>query len=348
MPPLETTSALLPWLYQPFLGQAVWAWLLFMGIVLTLLVLDLGVLNRGDKEISIRASLWQSAGYIAAGVAFGGWIAVQQGSDAGLTYLTGYVIEKALSIDNLFVIATVFAALQVPRHLQHRVLFWGILGVIVLRALLIGGGTALVQRFDWMLPVFGALLVWTGWRMWPRSGMEDEPPSIPGLETLRRWLRVTPQLQGNQFWVRRDVGDGKGKQWWVTPLFLALCAIETADLIFAIDSVPAVLAVTTDPYLVYTSNIFAILGLRALYFALAEMLHRFHYLKHALAVLLVMIGAKVLFAPFLGHPPSWVSLTLTISILAAGVGLSLARPDPLILRRTGPAALPAPGTGQES
>lgn len=313
-----------------FLGKPVWLWAIFLALVLVLLVLDLGVLNRGQREIGVRKSLLLSAFYIGIGLAFGGFVWVQLGEQAALEYWTGFVVEKSLAMDNVFVIATIFGFFAVPRHLQHRVLFWGILGVIVLRAIMIGFGAALVQRYEWVLLVFAVFLVFTGIKML-RSGHEDESDLSQNrvLAWMQRHLRVTDGFVGNRFFVRQP-GRGGKLQLFVTPLFLALIVIEFADLVFAVDSVPAIFAITTDPYLVYTSNIFAILGLRALYFALAAILHRFAYLKPALAALLIFIGGKVLVAEAIGIekvPPS-ISLTVTFLILAAGVIVSLVKTAP--------------------
>lgn len=313
-----------------FLGQPLWMWAVFLTLVLGLLALDLGVLNRGQQEIGVRKSLLLSAFYITIGLGFGGFVWAQLGPEPAVEYWTGFVVEKSLAMDNIFVIATIFGAFAVPRHLQHRVLFWGILGVIVLRAVMIGFGAALVQRYEWVLLVFAAFLILTGARML-LSG--DDHESGVADNRLLRWLRrnlpVTQDFAGNSFVVRQPDASGRMRL-FVTPLFLALVAIEFADVVFAVDSVPAIFAITTDPYLVYTSNIFAILGLRALYFALAAVLHRFSGLKPALAVLLIFIGGKVVVAEALGieKVPAALSLGVTFAILAAGVAVSLVRSAP--------------------
>lgn len=308
-----------------FLGKPVWMWLVFIAIVIALLALDLGVLHRKQREIGVGESLALSAGYITLGVTFGGWVWWYMGEASGLAYLTGFVIEKSLAMDNVFVIAMIFTFFAVPRHYQHRVLFWGVIGVIVLRAIMIGVGAALVEQASWVLYVFAAFLIVTGIKMWLMADKEYDVASSGALKFLKRRLRVTDDLHGQSFFVRgTDPKSGK-LVWFATPLFLAFAMIEIVDLVFAVDSVPAIFAITTDPFIVYTSNIFAILGLRALYFALAAMVHRFQYLKYALAVLLVFIGSKVFVADALGLakiPPS-VSLSITFAILAAGVGWSL-------------------------
>jgi tellurite resistance protein TerC len=310
-----------------FLGQPVWMWLTFLAAVVVLLVLDLGVLHRTAREIGVRESLLMSAGYIALGLGFGGFVWASLGAQSGVEYLTGFVVEKSLAIDNVFVIAMIFTYFAVPRELQHRVLFWGILGVIVLRAIMIGFGAALVSEFGWVLYIFAAFLLFTGVKMLFWKGQGKDLGDNPLLRLVRRRFRVTDQLHGERFFVRApDPVSGKVVT-WITPLFLALVMIEIADLIFAVDSVPAIFAITTDPYIVYTSNIFAILGLRALYFALAAVLHRFAYLKQALAVLLIFIGGKIFVADLMGwskFPAEW-SLGITFAILASGIVYSIWR-----------------------
>jgi tellurite resistance protein TerC len=314
----------------PFMGKPLWLWLSFAGIVIVLLAFDLGVLNRRDHVIRIRESLVLSALYIAIGLGFGGWLWWQLGPQGGLEYMTGFVIEKTLAMDNVFVIAMLFSFLGIPAQYQHRVLFWGIFGVIVLRAILIALGAALLAKFSWLLYVFGGFLVLTGIKMLVVKADHDLARN-PLLRFLRRRLRITPQTQGNRFWVKLPApaapgappADGAPLVWWATPLFVALVMIEFADLIFAVDSVPAIFAVTQDPFIVYTSNIFAILGLRALYFALAAMIHRFAYLKYALAAVLVFVGGKIIATDMVGHIPAGISLLVTFALLAGGIAFSL-------------------------
>lgn len=315
------------------LGKALWLWLLFAGVVTTLLAFDLGILHREQREIGVRESLLLSAGYIAVALCFGAWVGWYLGAPSGLAYLTGFVIEKSLSMDNVFVIALIFSFFAIPRELQHRVLFWGIAGVIVLRALMIGLGATLVSQFAWVLYVFGAFLIFTGIKMWILADHVPDIANNPVLKFLQRHLRVTDSLHGSAFLVRRvDPATGKVAR-WATPLLLALILIECVDLVFAVDSVPAIFAVTTDPFIVYTSNIFAILGLRALYFALAAMIHRFKYLKYALALVLVFIGSKIFLVGFIGKFPPAISLTVTFGLIGGGVLVSLwktrqAAPEP--------------------
>lgn len=302
-----------------WMGKPAWMWLLFIAIVFALLVLDLGLLNRGNKAIGVGKSLALSAFYITLGLAFGGWVWWQLGEAAALAYVTGFIVEKSLAMDNVFVIALIFSSFAIPREYQHRVLFWGILGVIVLRALMIGLGTVLVTRFDWVLYIFAAFLIFTGIQMWRKADSHFDVEGSRVLRLIRRHFPVTEKLHGQRFWVKQD------GRWFITPLFVALLMVEFVDIVFAVDSVPAIFAITTDPYLVYTSNIFAILGLRALYFALAAIMERFAYLKYALAVLLVFIGSKIFVADALGLAkisPA-ISLGVTVLILAAGVGWSL-------------------------
>ncbi|MDU9409580.1 TerC family protein [Pseudomonas sp. zfem001] len=316
-------TALEPFLFADFLGTATWLWLVFIAVVISLLAFDLGVLHRDNREIGVRESLLLSAGYITAGLLFGVWVFFQKGGDASMDYLTGFLIEKSLSMDNVFLMAMIFSFLAIPRQYQHKVLFWGIMGVLVLRAIMIGLGAALIHEFSWILYVFGAFLFFTGIKM--LFSKLDDAPDLQNnvlVKFLRKHLRVTDELHGQRFFVRQD--DGKGRSvLWVTPLFLALIMIECADLVFAIDSVPAIFAITQDPFIVYTSNIFAILGLRALYFALAALIHRFAYLKYALALVLVFIGAKIFLVGIIGKIPAVVSLSVTLGLLIGGVLLSL-------------------------
>nr|WP_206667532.1 TerC family protein [Roseomonas nepalensis] len=305
-------------------------WLAFLGLVAGLLAFDLGVLHRDSREIGVRESLMLSALYIALGLGFGGWVWWALGSEPGLNYLTGFVVEKTLAMDNVFVIAMIFSFFAVPRAHQHRVLFWGILGVIALRAVMIGLGAALVTNFSWVLYVFAAFLVATGVKMLLFAETERPVGENPLVRLMKRRLNVTEEHHGERFFVRRPHPVTGRPALFATPLFMALVMIEVADVIFAVDSVPAIFAITTDPFIVYTSNIFAILGLRALYFALAAMIHRFAYLKVALSVVLIFIGSKIFVADLLGIgkiPPA-VSLGVTFGILAAGVAYSLWRTRP--------------------
>jgi tellurite resistance protein TerC len=321
---LEYLSSLL---IVEWLGKPLWMWLAFLAIVATLLTLDLGVLHKENREIAAKESLVLSGGYIGLGLLFGAWVWWYLGPEPGMAYMTGFAVEKALAIDNVFVIAMIFAFFAVPRHLQHRVLFWGILGVIVLRAIMIGLGATIVSEFSWVLYIFAVFLIATGVKMIVFADRTYDVASNPILAMMRRRFNVTDGLHGERFFVRqRHPVTGKLVT-YMTPLFLALVLIEIADVIFAVDSVPAIFAITTDPFIVYTSNIFAILGLRALYFALAAMVHRFHYLKYALAAVLIFMGSKIFLADLLGlekFPPA-LSLAVTFGLLAGGVVWSLVK-----------------------
>jgi len=312
-------------LFALFLGKPLWLWFTFIGIVLALLLFDLGVLNKNDHEIGVAESLKLSAFYITLGIGFGGFVWYQLGWQPAAEYMTAFVVEKTLALDNVFVIALIFSYFAIPRLYQHRVLFWGILGVIVLRGIMIGLGATLVAQYSWILYIFAAFLIFTGLKMLVTEEKEMDLNANPVLRFMRKRFRITDKLHGNSFFVHEpDPRTGRVVR-WMTPLFLALVLIEIADLVFAVDSVPAVFAITTDPYIVYTSNIFAILGLRALYFALAAVLHRFEKLKYALAVLLVFIGSKIFIADAFGwekFPANW-SLAITFAILGAGVVWSL-------------------------
>ena len=316
-------DALLPFLAADFMGKPAWIWLAFVGIVVALLAFDLGVLHKDDREIGVRESLLLSAGYISVALLFGAWVWWYFGAQSGMDYYTGFMIEKSLSMDNVFVIALIFGFFAIPRQYQHRVLFWGILGVIVLRGLMIGLGATLVSQFSWVLYLFGAFLVFTGIKMWIIADHMPDIATNPLLKFLKRHMKVTDGLRGNAFWVHEpDPATGKVAR-FATPLLLALVLIEFVDLVFAVDSVPAIFAITTDPFIVYTSNIFAILGLRALYFALAAMIHRFKYLKYALALVLVFIGSKIFLVGIIGKIPAVISLSVTFGLIAGGVLFSM-------------------------
>lgn len=316
-------TALESFFFAEFLGTATWLWFAFISIVVGLLVFDLGVLHREHREIGVRESLLLSAGYIAAGLLFGLWVWQVKGGDAGMDFYTGFLIEKSLSMDNVFLMAMIFSFLSIPRQYQHEVLFWGILGVIVLRAIMIGLGAALIAEFSWILYGFGVFLLLTGVKML-FSKLDDHPDLSENLlvKFLRKHMRVTDRLHEGRFFVRQADASGTSVV-WATPLFLALVLIECADLVFAVDSVPAIFAITQDPFIVYTSNIFAILGLRSLYFALAALMHRFVYLKYALALVLIFIGCKIFYHGMVGKVPALLSLGVTFGLLLGGVVISL-------------------------
>ncbi|MFM1982830.1 MAG: inner membrane protein alx [Pseudomonadota bacterium] len=312
--------------FMDWLGTPVWFWLAFLGIVAALTAFDLGVLHKEDREMGIAESLKLSAFYIGIALIFGAWIWAEKGADLGMKYYTGFFIEKALSIDNVFVISLIFTFFAIPRAYQYRALLWGILAVIVLRGIMIAAGAALVQEFYWILYVFAAFLIATGVRMLWVTDHEPDISKNPVVRWISTHMRVTKELHGQKFFVR--VADDKtGKMVRAaTPLFLALVVINLADLVFAVDSVPAIFAITTDTFIVYTSNIMAILGLRALYFALAAMVHRFHYLKYALALVLVFIGSKIFVSDFLmdgSKFPPLLSLGVTFALILGGIFWSL-------------------------
>jgi tellurite resistance protein TerC len=315
-----------------FLGKPLWMWAAFLAVIITLMAFDLGILNRKEKELGVAESLWLSAFYISVAIAFGcyiwwayetGRLVTEDGTHAGIAYFTGFFIEKALSIDNVFVISLIFGFFAIPPKYQYRALVWGILAVIVLRGIMIALGAALVQQYSWVLYIFGAFLVATGIKMLLVPEADPDVSKNPVVRFLRKHMRVTEELHGQKFFVRQpDPATGKMVS-FATPLFLALIIINAADLIFAVDSVPAIFAITTDTFIVYTANIMAILGLRALYFALAAMVHRFHYLKYALAMILVFIGLKIFWNELVGKLNPAISLGVTLALILGGIGYSL-------------------------
>jgi tellurite resistance protein TerC len=302
-------------------------WGIFIAVVLILLILDLGVFHKKDREIGFKESLWMSAFYILMAVLFGLWVWYIKGLDGFAEYITGFLVEKSLALDNIFLISLVFSSLSIPLKYQHRVLFWGILGVIVLRAIMIGLGVQIITRFEWILYIFAAFMIITGIKMFFMSSKPVEISQNPLLIWMRKHLNITDKLHDQKFFVYQDVPQSNTKKLFVTPLFISLVMVEFIDLIFAVDSIPAIFAITQDPYIVYTSNIFAILGLRALYFALASIIDRFYYLKYALAAVLIFIGSKIFIADALNLAkiPPMLSLTITVTILALGVLCSFLR-----------------------
>lgn len=312
---------------QAVMGKPLWMWAIFLGIIIVLLAMDLGLFHRKARAIGVTESLVLSSFYIAIALAFGAWVWVALGAQAGTEYVTGFLIEKTLALDNIFLISLIFTYLAIPAPLQHRVLFWGIVGVIVLRAIMIGLGATLVAQFSWILYIFAIFLIATGIKMLVMKNHGPDIENNPVLKLIRRSLRVTPSLHGERFFVKQPDPNTGRRVLWVTPLFVALLMIEVVDLIFAVDSVPAIFAITTDPFIIYTSNIFAILGLRALYFALAAIIDRFAYLKQALALVLVFIGSKIFVADIFGWEkfPASVSLGVTITLIAGGIVFSLYR-----------------------
>ena len=301
-----------------------WLWVGFNAFVLAMLAVDLFVFHKEAHEVSLREAAGWSAVWIALAMAFGAGVYVRMGRDPGLEYFTGYVIEKALSVDNIFVFVLIFSYFRVPPRYQHRVLFWGILGALVMRGAMIAAGAYLIAHVHWVVYVFGAFLVLTGIRMGTQTEHSIEPESNPVIRLLRRLLPVSGVYHGQRFFIRQEV-DGV-RRLVATPLFVVLALVETTDLIFAVDSIPAIFAITQDPFIVYSSNVFAILGLRALYFLLAGVIHRFHYLKVGLAVVLVFVGTKMLLVDV--YPvPIGASLSVIATVLAASVASSLIWPQ---------------------
>jgi tellurite resistance protein TerC len=303
-----------------------WLWVGFNLFVLAMLAVDLLVFHRTAHEVSTREAAGWTALWVALAVAFGAGVYSFMGREAGLEYFAGYLIEKALSVDNIFVFVLIFGYFRVPLQYQHRVLFWGILGALIMRGAMIGAGAYLIQQFHWVIYVFGAFLVFTGIRMATQVEHDLEPDRNPVIRLMRRLLPVSAVYHGQKFFVREDAG-GRSRL-VATPLLVVLTLVETTDLIFAVDSIPAIFAVTQDPFIVYSSNVFAILGLRALYFLVADVIHRFHYLKLGLSAVLVFVGAKMLLADV--YPiPITVSLGVVVFVLAASVVASLLWPLPL-------------------
>lgn len=316
-------------LFGLFLGQPVWVWCVFLALIASLMAFDLGILNRRDHVMGVRESLRLTAFYMLVALVFGAWVYSRMGSEAAINYYTAYVIEQSLSLDNIFVISLIMGYFAIPRQLQHRVLFWGIIGVIVLRGLVIGFGTAIVHEFDWVLLVFAAILIYTGIKMLKNDHEKIDLEKNRFIQFLRRHLNFTSSFHGHAFFVRLpDPRSGK-RVLFATPLFMALLSVELADVVFAFDSLPAVIAITTDPFIVFTSNLFAIIGLRALYFALAAMMARFKYLKYSLSFVLVFIGIKVIYQHLpeaykvFGSIDPLFSLTITLAALLAGALYSL-------------------------
>jgi len=298
--------------------ETLWLWIGFNALVIGLLVLDLGVFHRKTRAVSVKeAAIW-SLVWISLALLFNAFIYMISGQDRAIQFLTGYLIEKSLSVDNIFIFVLIFTALSVPPAYQHRVLFWGVLGALIMRGLLILAGAVLLETFHWVFYIFGAFLVITGIRMAMQKKREMQMEKNPVIRLVRRLVPVTENYEKERFFVRR------AGQLMVTPLLLALVVIEVTDLVFAFDSIPAVFAVTEDPFIVYTSNVFALLGLRSLYFVFAGFIEKFYYLKIALAVILVSVGLKMLIADFY-HVPAWLSLLVIAFVLAVALLASFIR-----------------------
>jgi tellurite resistance protein TerC len=296
-----------------------WFWAVFAGIVLTLLALDLGVFHRKSHEVHFREALTWTGVWIGTALLFNLGVYIWMGPQPALEFLTGYLIEYSLSVDNVFVFALIFSYFAVPVAYRHRVLFWGILGALVFRAIFIAGGIALMERFHWLVYVFGAFLIVTGIRMALEKDKEIHPERNPVIRLFKRLMPVTDRYDGNRFFT---VQNAKRV---ATPLFVALLVVEVSDLIFAVDSIPAILAITRDPFIVYTSNVFAILGLRSLYFALAGIMKLFHHLHYGLAVILSFVGVKLILSGVF-KIPTGISLGIVFGVLALSVIASLLWP----------------------
>jgi tellurite resistance protein TerC len=322
------------------LSGTIWLWIGFNIFVLALLALDLGIFHRKAHAVSIKeASLW-SVVWITLAMAFNAGVYFFRGPEPALQFFTGYLIEKSLSVDNIFVFALLFTYFSVPAASQHRVLFWGILGALVMRGMLIGLGVVLLEMFHWIIYLFGAFLIFTGFRMAFHKETELHPERNPLLRLVRRFVPVTNDYERDRFIVRR------AGQVFVTPLLLVLLVVETTDLIFAVDSIPAIFAVTRDPFIVYTSNVFAILGLRSLYFVFANVMGKFYYLKLGLAVVLSYVGVKMVLADIY-HIPTALSLTVIAVVLAVAAVASIVRARRLAARNAEPMAQVRGEVGEE-
>jgi tellurite resistance protein TerC len=303
-----------------------WLWLGFNSLILLLLALDLFVFNKKPHEITTREATITYIIWVTIAVAFGAAVYALRGAERGLEYFAGYLIEVTLSVDNMFVFVLIFSFFRVPIRYQHRVLFWGIFGALVMRGVMIAAGTYLIHHFHWILYVFGAFLVFSGIRMAMHKDEEMHPEKNPVIRLVRRLFPVTKDYHEEHFFVRQErPSGGGGSEWAATPLFVVLALVETTDLLFAVDSIPAVFAVTSDPFIVYSSNVFAILGLRALYFILADVMDRFHYLKIGLSIVLVFVGVKMLVADVYKIPIA-ASLGIIVLVLGASVAASFLWP----------------------
>ena len=296
-----------------------WHWIGFLLFLIIMLALDLGVFNKKQHEVKVREALITSGIWIALAIVFNIGVFFLMGHDKGLEFLTGYLLEKSLSVDNIFVFILLFSFFDVPKKYQHKVLFWGIFGALIMRAVLIFIGTALIAQFSWVIIIFGAFLVIAGLKMAFQKEGKVEPNKNPVVRFVKRIIPVTPEYHKDKFFVR--IKDGG---LFATPLFIVLIVVETTDLIFAFDSIPAILAITNDTFIVFTSNAFAILGLRALYFALSGFMDKFHYLKMGLSIILVFIGVKMLIAGVV-HISTVLSLIVILAVLTIAIGASMVR-----------------------
>lgn len=310
------------------MNKPLWVWVLFLLVIGLLLAFDLGVFGKKDKQaISIKESLLMSLFYFLIACIFGLWLWYYLGNQKGGEYFTGYFIEKTLSLDNVFVISMIFSMLAIEEKYQYRVLFWGILGAIVLRAIMIALGVAIVNNFYWVLYIFAIFLIYTGMKMLFSNGNQFNVQDSKILSFIHKYFKITDKTHGNKFIVRYFCAENNKMVTAFTPLFVAFFMIMFIDLIFAVDSVPAIFSITSDIYIIYTSNIFAVLGLRALYFAMSAMIDKFYYLKYSLSLVLIFIGSKIFVADFMGWEkfPTAISLSITVGLILLGVLSSLVR-----------------------
>lgn len=290
----------------------IWPWIIFNAFVLLMLAIDLGVFNRQAKIVTVRQAIAWSVVWISLALLFNAWIYYSMGKKPALEFLTGYLVEKSLSVDNIFVFILLFGFFKVPDAYRHRVLFWGVIGALIMRAIFIAVGAVLIAKFHWIIYIFGAFLIFTGYKMFKKSAQDMHPEQNPLVNWFIKRGKVTAEFHGSRFFI---VQNGRNL---ATPLFLCLLSIEFTDLIFAVDSIPAIFAITSDPFIVYTSNVFAILGLRSLYFALEGVITKFPYLRFGLAVILIFIGCKMLLIDVFKIPIlaslGFIALVITVSV----------------------------------
>lgn len=303
-------------------------WISFFVLLILSLVFDLGILEKKSKALTTKQALGRTLIWVSLALSYSivvyfayknNWVENPHGlsgRSAFFKFITGYIVEQSLSMDNIFVIAVIFKFFRIPKELQHRVLFWGILGALVFRGIMIAIGVVLIERFDWIMYVFGLLLLYSAYKMWRSHDAEIHPDKNPVITFFRRFFPVTSELKEEHFFVKQD------HVWAATPLFIALLVIESTDIMFAFDSIPAIFAITTDAFIVFTSNIFAILGLRSLYFVLAAILDRFTYLQYSLIIVLAFIGVKLLIHDFVDLP-EWLSLAVILTFISGGIAFSL-------------------------
>jgi TerC family integral membrane protein len=311
--------------HRSYLGfSLLYFWILFNIFALGMLVVDLRVFHRPGHIVGFREALGWSAMYVVLAAVFAVILHLWQGPQAGLEFVTGYILELSLSVDNLFVFLVIFNYFAVPEEQQHRVLFWGIVGALILRGIFIGAGVGLIHRFHWLLFIFGALLIYSGLRVCLAGEQQIDPAANPVVKAFRAWMPVTDDYQGGRFFIRNRQDNSR---LYATPLLIVLLVIETTDVLFAVDSIPAILAITLNAFIVYTSNVFAILGLRSMYFAVSGLMKIFRFLHYGLAVVLVLVGLKMLLSDYIRVPIS-ATLGVVATVLAISIALSMAFPAP--------------------